>query len=77
MIEPHRRLHGTATKIIDAHKVGNAELAHKIYVDETVPAVNAVQEALANMKEILTADEAAARITCPRCSRGPGSSPLR
>jgi len=61
MIEPHRRLHGTAKKIIDAHRAGDVAQAHKIFVEETVPAVNAVQESLAKMKEILSADEASAR----------------
>ncbi|HWR98702.1 MAG TPA: methyl-accepting chemotaxis protein [Candidatus Methanoperedens sp.] len=61
MIEPHRKLHGTARKIIEAHRAGKIELAHKIYVEETVPAVTAVQESLAKMKEVLTEDEASAR----------------
>jgi methyl-accepting chemotaxis protein len=61
MVEPHRRLHGTAVRIIAAHKAGNAEAAHKIFVEETIPAVSAVQDELARMKEILTKDEEAAR----------------
>ncbi len=61
MIEPHRRLHGSAKKIIEAHRAGNVELAHKVYLEETVPAVTVVQESLAKMKEILTEDEVEAR----------------
>ncbi len=61
MIEPHRRLHGSARRIVEAHRAGHDELARAIYVEETIPAVNAVQESLARMKEVLTRDEEAAR----------------
>jgi len=56
--EPHRKLHASAQKIIDAYNSGNRELAHAIFVRETVPAVSAVQGHLEKMKEILKKDEA-------------------
>ncbi len=59
--EPHKKLHGTAEKIIAEYKAGRKENAHAIFTEETMPAVTAVQENLAKMKEILFKDEAAAR----------------
>jgi methyl-accepting chemotaxis protein len=61
LVEPHRRLHGTAARILAAHDRGDEAEAHRIFVAETVPAVAAVQGDLARMKEILTKDEDAAR----------------
>ncbi len=57
MHEPHKKLHGTAERILAAYKTGNLDSAHQIFVDETVPAVAAVQENLVSMKEILKAQE--------------------
>jgi len=57
MIEPHKKLHGTAERILAAYKIGNIDSAHQIFTDETVPAVHAVQENLGSMKEILKANE--------------------
>jgi methyl-accepting chemotaxis protein len=59
--DPHRRLHGTAERILAAHGAANQERAHAIFVEETIPAVDAVQAGLATMKEILHKDEAAAK----------------
>src|SRR3990172_8032163 len=57
MEEPHKKLHGTAERILIDHKAGRKENAHAIFISETVPAVTAVQEYLARMKEILKKDE--------------------
>ncbi|WP_333654719.1 methyl-accepting chemotaxis protein, partial [Dissulfurispira sp.] len=48
--EPHRKFHATASRIIDAVKKGNIELAKKIYQEETKPALEQTQEALNEMK---------------------------
>ena len=55
--EPHKKLHGTAEKILAAYKIGNIDSAHQIFIEETIPAVTAVQESLGQMKEILRNDE--------------------
>ncbi len=55
--EPHKKLHGTAERILAEYKAGRKENAHAIFINETVPAVAAVQENLAKMKEILKKDE--------------------
>jgi methyl-accepting chemotaxis protein len=60
--EPHRRLHATAERIIAAYRAGERDRARAIFVEETVPAVSAVQLGLADMKEILHTDEAAAKV---------------
>ncbi len=57
MDEPHRKLHATAERIIASYKAGQKEVGHTIFVEETVPAVTAVQMNLAKMKEILFKDE--------------------
>jgi methyl-accepting chemotaxis protein len=57
MDEPHKKLHATAERIIAAYKAGNRAEAHAIFINETVPAVTAVQEHLAKMKELLKKDE--------------------
>ncbi len=57
MDEPHRKLHATAEKIIEAYKAGKRDVAHRIFVEETIPAVTAVQLNLAKLKEVLTRDE--------------------
>jgi len=54
---PHRKLHGTAEKIIAAWKAGERNKATEIFMAETVPAVNDVQGHLVQMKEILQQDE--------------------
>jgi methyl-accepting chemotaxis protein len=59
--EPHRRLHASAAGIIAAYRIGQRDRAHAIFVEETTPAVSAVQEALGEMKEVLHKDEAAAK----------------
>jgi methyl-accepting chemotaxis protein len=61
MDEPHRKLHGTAERIIAAYKSGKRDVAHRIFVEETVPAVGSVQANLAKIKEILFKDEDAAK----------------
>ena len=61
MDEPHRKLHGTAERIIDAYKSGKRDVAHRIFTEETAPAVVSVQASLAKMKEILFKDEDAAK----------------
>ncbi|MFN3480086.1 MAG: CZB domain-containing protein, partial [Thermodesulfovibrionales bacterium] len=48
--EPHKRLHATASKIIAALKEGRADLARKIYQEETSPALKELQEALTEMR---------------------------
>lgn len=58
--EPHKKLHSTAEKILAAYKIGNIDSAHQMFVDETAPAVAAVQANLHEIKEILKKDEAAA-----------------
>ncbi len=55
--EPHKKLHGTAERILTEYKAGRKENAHAIFIDETVSAVASVQENLAKMKEILKKDE--------------------
>ena len=57
MEEPHKKLHATAERIMAAYKAGNRAAAHAIFINETVPAVTAVQEHLAKMKELLKKDE--------------------
>ncbi len=57
MDEPHRKLHATAVKIIEAYKAGKRDVAHKIFVEDTIPAVTAVQLNLAKLKDVLTKDE--------------------
>lgn len=56
--EPHRKLHGTAEKIIASHKAGDRSRAMAIFMEETIPAVNEVQAHLREIKEILHKDEA-------------------
>jgi methyl-accepting chemotaxis protein len=48
--EPHRRLHATAPHVINAVKGGEMEMAKKIYQEETMPALQATQGALAEMR---------------------------
>ncbi len=55
--EPHKRLHESAATILADYRAGRREKAHDIFVNETIPAVTAVQENLAKMKEILKKDE--------------------
>jgi len=55
--EPHKKLHGTAERILAEYKAGRKENAHAVFIEETIPAVTAVQEHLAKMKEILKKDE--------------------
>lgn len=57
--EPHKKLHGTAERILVSYKAGNTAAAHKVFTDETVPAVTSVQESLMEMKGILKTDEEA------------------
>ncbi len=57
LFEPHKKLHGSAERIIAEHKAGRKAEAHAIFVSETVPAVTAVQENLHKMKEVLKKDE--------------------
>jgi methyl-accepting chemotaxis protein len=59
--EPHRRLHATAARIIEAVKAGDVERGRSILVGETLPAVAKVQETLGRMKESIAKDEKAAR----------------
>ncbi|MBI5640135.1 MAG: HAMP domain-containing protein [Nitrospirae bacterium] len=60
LIEPHRRLHASAERILAEYKAGRKEGGHKIFVSETMPAVASVQENLNKMKEILKKEEEAA-----------------
>ncbi len=55
--EPHRKLHASAEKILAAYKIGNLDGAQAILMAETIPAITAVQDNLARMKEILRKDE--------------------
>src|SRR3990172_8144485 len=55
--EPHKKLHGTAERILAEYKADRKENAHAVFIEETIPAVTAVQEHLAKMKEILKKDE--------------------
>src|SRR5574341_2688024 len=48
--EPHKHLHATAPKILAALKANNHELAKKIYQEETVPHLNATQDALITLR---------------------------
>jgi methyl-accepting chemotaxis protein len=60
LADPHRKLHETAGVILAEYKAGRRERAHDVFTHETVPAVNAVQDHLSKMKEILKKDEEAA-----------------
>jgi X-X-X-Leu-X-X-Gly heptad repeat protein len=57
LMEPHRKLHATAERIIAEYKAGRKDKAHAIYTEETIPAVVSVQENLHKIKEILREDE--------------------
>jgi len=57
--EPHRRLHASAEKIIAEMKAGHKDKAYAIFTSATIPEVEAVQENLNKMKEILKRDEVA------------------
>ncbi len=57
MQEPHKKLHVSAEKIVAEYKAGRKGSAQETFVNETVPAVVAVQENLHKMKEILKKDE--------------------
>ncbi|MEW6115426.1 MAG: methyl-accepting chemotaxis protein [Nitrospirota bacterium] len=48
--EPHRRVHASAPKILAALKEGKLDLAKKIYLEETTPALLMTQEALTEMR---------------------------
>jgi methyl-accepting chemotaxis protein len=54
---PHRALHASAEKIIADVSAGDKEKAYATFTAEAIPAVNAVQENLNKMKEILKRDE--------------------
>ncbi len=60
MIEPHKKLHDSAERILSAYKQKNTQEAHRIFIQETTPAVSSVQEHLAKLKETLKRDEEAA-----------------
>ncbi len=55
--EPHKKLHGTAERILAAYKIGNLDSAHQIFTEETAPSVASVQQNLGEMKEILKKNE--------------------
>lgn len=55
--EPHTKLHATAERILAEYKIGNIDGAHQIFIEETAPAVHAVQQTLMEMKEIMKKDE--------------------
>lgn len=54
---PHRKLHATAEKILNNYKSGKIDEAHKIFMDETAPAVASVQENLYKIKELLKKED--------------------
>ncbi|RJR36075.1 MAG: HAMP domain-containing protein [Desulfobacteraceae bacterium] len=61
LVEPHKRLHRSAEKIISEYSAGKKEIAQAVFADETVQAVNTVQENLQKLKEILKRDEGMAQ----------------
>jgi len=61
LVEPHKRLHQSAERILSEHTANRKENAQSIFVQETIPAVQSVQENLNKMKEILKKDEGAAQ----------------
>jgi methyl-accepting chemotaxis protein len=60
LAEPHRKLHESAVSILAEYKAGRPERARAIFMQETSPAVAAVQDQLNRMKEILKKDEESA-----------------
>lgn len=59
MDAPHRKLHGTAEKILSAFKTGKKNDAEAIFTAETLPALASVQENLYKLKEIIESDDKA------------------
>ena len=59
MDAPHRKLHGTAEKILSAFKAGKKDDAEAIFTAETLPALVSVQENLYKLKEIIEKDDKA------------------
>ncbi len=50
--EPHERLHNSSRQVVNLFKAGNKEEAIQLFRQETVPAVNEVQNHLASLKEL-------------------------
>jgi len=59
--EPHTKLHATAVRIIAEYNAGRKDKAHEIFIKETVPLLNTVQEELGKMKTAISNDEEVAR----------------
>ena len=59
MDAPHRKLHGTAEKILSAFKLGQKNDAEAIFAAETIPALASVQENLYKLKETIEHDDKA------------------
>lgn len=59
MDAPHRKLHGTAEKILSDFKAGKKNDAAAIFTAETLPALASVQENLYKLKEIIEKDDKA------------------